>query len=970
MPRLPTGSITLLFTDIEGSTRLLQQLGKRYAAVFRDCRRLLRAAFQQWNGFEVDTQGDSFFVVFERAIDAVRAAANAQRALFSTQWPEGSVVRVRMGLHTGEPQPTDEGYIGLDVHCAARIMSAAHGGQVLLSRATCDLIVADMPDDVQLRNLGNYRLKDIAGPNQLFQLVIPEIPADFPPLAAASSRRPLQNLPSPATSFVGREADVAAISKLLCRTDVRMVTLMGTAGVGKTRLALQVAAKLSPSFKDGVCFVSLEQVDDAGAFQQALAQALNVQEEKERSLFEQVKAALREQTLLLILDNFEQVLPAGVEVAALLTACPKIKALVTSRAMLHIQAEHLFEVLPLPLLDPRLLPDLAALSDNAAIALFVQRAQAVQPDFQLTAANATTIAGICERLDGIPLALELAAARVRHFTPPTLLARLERGSALLQRETRDVPARQQTLRGAIAWSYELLEPVERQVFRRLAVCVNGATLEAAERICSSEAEEEDISTILDALVDKSMLLRRGREDQQPRYRQLQTLREYGMEQLSASAELESTRAAHAAYYLSWAEQVAPLLSGAEQVSWLDCLEQEYDNMRAALEWFLEDGVGRAEQALRLCIALQSFWEMRGYMGEGLALLERALNEREHVSPPIQMQALHGAASLALMQDDRARAADLLRECQILFRASGDRTGMANILRLQGKLALAANSYNLARRLLNEALAIYLEEGDTAKIPATREALAQIATAQGDYATAQSLLNKTISAFQARGDNYRVAYSQYLLARLLFLFQMDHAGARALAEESLSLFKAIGDKSLIAYTCSLLGQIALFEKHERDAMVAMVEESIAILKSMRDRSGAAEALIALARIKADLHENDAAKRCYEESWQLLQETGAKDLEAACLEGYGEVLTALGMPEVAVTFWGTAATVRADIAAPLPPVYQNSYHQAIARAREVLGEAGFQDAWAKGHMLPLEQIVIANPTEQGKERSEQT
>ena len=958
MPRLPTGSITLLFTDIEGSTRLLQQLGKRYAAVFRDCRRLLRSAFQQGDGFEVDTQGDSFFVVFERAVDAVRAAANAQRALFSAQWPEEAVVRVRMGMHTGEPQPTDEGYIGLDVHCAARIMSVAHGGQVLLSRTTCDLVTADLPEGVQLRDLGDYRLKDIAGPNQLFQLVIPEIPADFPPLSASSIRRPLQNLPSPATSFIGREAEVAAVSDLLCRADVRMVTLMGTAGVGKTRLALQVATQLSPLFNDGVCFVPLDQAGNADALQQALAQALNIQEEKEHPLFEQVKDALRDQTLLLVLDNFEQVLPASREVAALLAACPKLKSLVTSRAMLHIQAEHLFEVLPLPLLDPLRLPALAVLSYNAAITLFVQRAQAVQPDFQLTSANAPTIANICARLDGIPLALELAAARVRHFAPQVLLAHLERGSAILQRKAHDVPARQHTLRGAIAWSYDLLEPVEQRVFRRLAVCVNGATPEAAERICS-EAEAEDVSAVLEALVDKSMLLRQGRGTHQQRYGQLRTLREYGLEQLIASGELEPTRVVHASYYLSWAEQAAPLLSGAEQVSWLDCLEQEYENVRSALEWFLEDGVRQAEQALRLCIALLGFWEIREYIGEGLAFLERALSERQGVPPSMQAQALHGAAFLALMQDDRARAEELLRECQSLFRASGDRAGMANILRLQGNLALVTNSYKLAHRLLNEALAIYLEEGDTARIPATREALAQIAIAQGEYATAQSLLNKDIAAFQARGDQYRVAYPLYLLARMLFLSQLDHTGARAMAEESLSLFRAVGNKRLIAYTCSLLGQMSLTEKHEGSSITPMVEESIATLKSVGDRSGAAEALIALARIKASSRENEAAKRCYEESWQLLKVPAAKELQAACLEGYGEILVVLGMPEVAVTLWGTAATVRAAIIAPLPLVYQASYHRAVALAREYLGEKEFLDAWTIGHTLPLEQVVISNP-----------
>ena len=495
MPQLPTGSITLLFTDIEGSTRLLHQLGNRYAGVLRECRRLLRAAFQQANGVEVDTQGDSFFVVFERAADAVAAAVHAQRALFTAPWPDEAVVRVRMGMHTGEPQPTDEGYIGLDVHHAARIMSAAHGGQVLLSQETRDLVKADLPEGVGLRELGAYRLKDIAHPNHLFQLVIPGLPADFPPLTALSSQHPLRNIPSPTTSFIGREAEVAAISDLLRRDEVRLLTLIGTAGVGKTRLALQVAAQLGSFFSGGQCFVALDQVSSPDAVLPALAQSLNIQEEKERSLLEQVKAILREQAMLLILDNFEQVLPASLLITDLLAACPRLKVLVTSRVMLHLQAEHLFEVPSLPLPDSRLYEHLstpATLSQYASVALFVQRASAVQPDFQLTRANAAAIARICVYLDGIPLAIELAAARVRHFSPQTLLARLEHGLAVLQAEAHDIPARQQTLRGAIAWSYNLLEPAEQRVFRRFAIFVNGATLEAAEQICAG-AEKEHVA---------------------------------------------------------------------------------------------------------------------------------------------------------------------------------------------------------------------------------------------------------------------------------------------------------------------------------------------------------------------------------------------------------------------------------------------------------------------------------------------
>jgi predicted ATPase/class 3 adenylate cyclase len=959
MPQLPTGCITLLFTDIEGSTHLLQQLGNRYATVLRDCRRLLRAAFQQGNGFEVDTQGDSFFVVFERAVDAILAAIDAQRALFAARWPEQAAVRIRMGVHTGEPQPAEEGYIGLDVHCAARIMSAAHGGQVLLSQATRDLVTADLPEGVQLRDLGTYRLKDIAGPHALFQLVIPDLPADFPPVSALSSRRPLRNIPSPATSFVGRESEVAAIGDMLRRADMRLLTLIGTAGVGKTRLAVQAAAQLSTEFNDGLCFVALDQADNVGAFHQALAQALNIQEERERAPFEQVKSALRDQSLLLMLDNFEQILPASQEVADLLAACPHLKVLVTSRVMLHIQAEHLFEVMPLPLPDPARLPALAALSLNASIALFVQRAQALQPDFRLTVANAPAVASICARLDGIPLAIELAAARVRHFAPQVLLAHLEHGLAVLQGEARDAPARQQTLRGAIAWSYDLLEPVEQRAFRRLAVCVNGAAPEAARRICA-ETDEEDVSAALAALVDKSMLQRQSGEKRQERYGQLQTLREYGLEQLARSGEREATRAVHASYYLAWAEEVAPQLSGAEQVYWLDRLDQEYENARSALEWFLEgDGheMERAGQALKLCIALLGFWETRGYLSEGLASLERVLARRQGVAPAIQAQALHGATLLALMQDDHARAQAFLRESQSLFRESGDRVGMAHILQLQGNLALVTNSYKLARRLLDEALAIYREEGETSRAASTREALAQIASAQCEYATAQALLEKNIAWFRARGEHYRAAYPLYLLARVLFLSQLDQAEARALAEESLALFRAVGNKRLIACALGLLGQMLFMETREEGRAASMVEESIAALTSVGDRSGTAEALIALARIRASSGKNEAARRCYEESWQLLKTTGVKELEAACLEGYGEVLLALGRPGAAVKLWGAAATRRAAIVAPMPLVYRTSYLQSVALARERLGEKAFQEAWAEGHTLPLEQVAIA-------------
>src|SRR6266446_5897369 len=429
MHYLPTGTVTFLFTDIEGSTRLLKQLGDRYASVLVECRRLLRASFQEWNGHEVDTQGDAFLVAFARATDAVLAAVEVQRALASHSWPEGAAVRVRMGLHTGEPTLTSEGYVGLDVHRAARIMSAEHGGQVLLSQTTCNLVGEDLPEDVTLRDLGEYRLKDLGRPRRLFQLVISGLPADFPPLKTLDTY--LNNLPVQLTPFIGREQELAAVCDLLRREDVHLLTLTGPGGAGKTRLGLQVAAELSDRFADGVFFVNLAPINDPALVVSTIAQTLDIREVAGQPLLARLGEELQQQQMLLLLDNFEQVVIAGVQVVALLTACPRLNVLVTSREVLRVQAEHEFPVPPLELPDPKSLPDLAVLSHNAAVALFLQRAQAIKPDFQMTNANARAIAEICVRLDGLPLAIELAAARMKLFPPQALLARLDQRLAVL-----------------------------------------------------------------------------------------------------------------------------------------------------------------------------------------------------------------------------------------------------------------------------------------------------------------------------------------------------------------------------------------------------------------------------------------------------------------------------------------------------------------------------------------------------------
>jgi predicted ATPase/class 3 adenylate cyclase/DNA-binding XRE family transcriptional regulator len=786
---LPTGTVTLLFTDIEGSTKLLQQLGDAFAIALGAHQALLRAAFAAHAGRVVDTQGDAFFAAFASAPEAVACAVAATRSLAAYPWPEGTSVRVRMGLHTGTPQVVGDRYVGLDVHRAARIAAAGHGGQILLSQTTRHLVEYDLPDGVTLLDLGAHRLKDLPQPEHITQLVLPDLLADFPPLKTLDTHQ--HNLALQPTPLLGREEQLTAICSLLRRDEVRLVTLTGPGGIGKTRLAVQVAAEMVEMFTDGVWLVRLSRLVDPLLVMSTIAQTLGLTESGRQPIANLLREYVADKHLLLVLDNFEQVVGAGPEVAALLEASPGLHILVTSRMPLHLRGEHEYPLppLPLPRQEERLPPE--ALSQYAAVALFIERAQAARPDFVVTAANSSAIAEICARLDGLPLALELAAARVKVLPPEALLARLAHSLQVLSGGARDAEDRQLTMRAAIAWSEALLSSAEQVLLRRLAVFVGGCTLEAAEAIGSEPEGAEplglDLLETLSTLVDQSLVLQRE-EGGEPRFGMLQVIRDYTLERLEASRETEVLRRAHAAYFLELAEQARQQATGPETVAWRGRLEREHDNLRAALHWAREQG--EVELGLRLAVAFTWFWVRRGYLREGRAWLEGLLavaaEEPEAVRAGaglavVRAKAMLNAGMFALTMGAYATAQTHLEQARELALAAGDRRTARQALTNLGRVASDQDDLERAMALYTESLALARELGDHDQVALCLNNLGDVALQRGELAQATVLLRDALTVCWELGDPRRCATVLESLA--------ETAGGAGQGERAARLFGA-------------------------------------------------------------------------------------------------------------------------------------------------------------------------------------
>ena len=858
----PSGIVTFMLTEAEGPAR-----------------ELVRTVLGQHGGLELNTDGDSLLVAFARARDAVAAAVGSQRAT-------RSVDALRIGISSADAIATDEGYMGLGVRGVESIWSAAHPGQILLSQTTRDLLRETPLDTTEVLDLGEHRLTNLTAAQRLFQLVVPDLEAEFPPPRSLETRR--TNLPLQATPLVGREREIREVAELLRRREPRVVTLTGTGGTGKTRLAAQVAAELLDSFPDGVFFVSLAPLANPGLVLPTVARTLGVPE----SSYDVGKALtrhLRDRQLLLVLDNFEHVLESAPDVVASTTST--VRLLATSRVPLHLATERVYHVPPLE--TPERADDVERLLQRESVALFVSRARSVRADFTVTAGNAQPVAEICTGLAGLPLAIELAATRVGVLSPAALLERLNRPLKLLKGGAPDAPERQRTIRATVDWSYELLELQDRRLFMRLAVFAGGCTLEAAESVCGDDL---DVVDGLASLTDNGLMRVEG-TDEAPRFTMLEPIREYAVERFEESGEIAELRRGHAAYFLGLAEEAEPNLRGSPG-DWLDRLEREHDNFRAALDRL--EASGDSETALRLAAALWRFWYLKGHLAEGRRRLESVLPTDERPTAA-RAKALNGAAVMAVNTGDTEAAMLRAEEALALHRKLGDAWGAAYSVFMLG-------------------------------------------TAEDDAARAQQLYEESVRVFRELGDEHSALLVSRNLASI-YAYLGDDERAGVLYEDNLRRARATHNDRMEASTLGALALIALDEGRVEDA-ASMLKSSLRIHARLRDVLDTAVDLCRFASVLARTGKAAPAARLLASFESLgdevgIRRSGVAEMNEATLAAIRTQLDDAAVAEAweqgrKLTIGGAATlaldseTDRTDASGVPPAAPEHGLHRAAPRA----------------------------------------
>ena len=899
---LPEGDVTLLFTDIEGSTKLWEVHPEAMQEMLALHDQTMRMAIQRHGGHVFKTLGDAFYAVFPNPRQGLAGALDAQKEIAAVT-VANQKLRVRMALHTGEAERRDNDFFGPTLNRVARLLAVGHGGQVLLSQASRDQLVEGV-----FLDLGMHRLKDLQQPEHVWQVGA----STFPPLRSLSLYD--NNLPQQLTSFVGRTRELAEIKSQLERS--RLLTLTGSGGTGKTRLSLQVVAEVLEQFPGGVWLVELAPLTDPNLVPQLVAHVLNVNEVPGEPLTKTLVAALKERQLLLVLDNGEHVLDACAKlVDSLMRDCPKVRILLSSREPLGIAGESTYRVpsLSLPSRKAEYTPE--TLIQFEAVNLFVERAILIKPDFTITKNNVTTLVQVCHQLDGIPLAIELAAARIRSMPIEQLATRLEDRFRILTGGSRTALPRQQTLRALIDWSYDLLEENQKALLCRLSVFVGGCTLESVEAVCCGEGIDSwEVLELLTALCDKSLVVYEEVEGE-ARYRLLETIRQYARDRLLERGASEGFRDQHLAYYLALVEEAELHLRGAKQKVWLDRLDRERDNLRAALEWSITSSRG-IESALRFSSAVWLFWLTRGYLTEGWELLARvrALRTLTAGDAALRARVLGGAGSLAYALCDYVSAKALYEESLAIRREVNDRVGIANAL---GNLAMVllrfSDTIPAAKALYEESIAIRRELGDRAGIASSLEGLANLAAWQGDFTEARVMLEEVLPFLREIGHLGGIASSLNNLGMIAYA-QYDFSSSRALHEESLALRRELGDRGGLSLSLGNLGDVAVAEGNYTSAR-ALFDESLAIRCDLGDRRGI---------------------------FMLLY-------------GYAALATALEAPLTAARLWGAAQELFEEFGASLPTYKRERYLQPVALVRTTLGDATFDAAWTEGRALTMEQAI---------------